>query len=234
MDAQYGKTPQSPSPVVSISIFDHAIPDKDLVPGDAKIQVVVRDPETNKTHPNVISIPTHRVPCALFRPLLESAERDEEVGSTTFYKGGEVENAPGGGHHPVIYAVETILSRKLGVADELELGALRFRAALRAVTVGKSVYPDSESHNRTEHIAMANIRVTVTRGAELFPPKTASYSTIFWVPVNRFLETVQKKNPLVLDLDPIEYCIHGLCISTAYDVLARRFGFKRYSELLEF
>ena len=234
MNAQYGTTAQSPSPVLSISIFDQVISDKDLISEDAKIQVVVRDPITNQTHPNVISIPTHRLPAALFRAILESAEPDEDVGSTTFYKGGETENVSGSSHHPVVYAVETILARKLGLASELETGALRFRAALRAVTVGKSVYPDSESNTRAEHIAMANIRVIITLGAELFPLKSASYSHMFWVSVNRFLETVRKKNPLVLDLDPFEYCIHGLCISTAYDMLARRFGFKRYSELYEF
>lgn len=234
MNAQYGKTSQLPSPVLSVSIFDRFISDEHLNSEDAKIQVVVRDPKTNETHPDVISMPTHRIPAALFRAILESAERDEEVGSTTFYKDGEAENGTGSTHHPIVYAVETILSRKLGVASELESGALRFRAALRAVTIGKSVYPDSESNSRTEHIAMANIRVIITRGAELFPAESASYSHILWVPVNRFLETVRKKNPLVLDLDPVEYCIHGLCISTAYDMLARRLGLKRYCELLEF
>ena len=137
-------------------------------------------------------------------------------------------------HHPVVYAVETILSRKLGVSGELEFGTLCFRAALRAVTIGKSIYTDSELLQRTEHITMANIRVIITHGADLFPLTSPSYSSIFWVSVNSFLETVRQKNPLVLDLDPIEYCIHGLCISTTYDMLAYRFGFKRYSELLEF
>jgi hypothetical protein len=234
MNAHYGETPQLPSPVLSISIFDQVISDKDLVSEGAKIQVVVRDPQTNETHPNVISIPTHRVPDVLFRAILESAEWEEEFGSTTFYKAGDVDNISESAHHPVVYAVETILSRKLGVANELELGTLRFRAALRAVTKGKSVYPDSESLERTEHIAMANIRVIITHGAQLFPLNSPSYSSIFWVSLNRFLETVRQKDPLVLNLDPIEYCIHGLCISTAYDMLAHQFGFERYSELLEF
>lgn len=234
MNAQQGKTPQSPSPVLSISIFNQVISDKDLMSEGAKILVVVRDPQTNDTHPNVISIPTHRVPNALFRAIKESAEREEEIGSTTFYKAGEVDNLSESAHHPVVYAVETILSRKLGVASELELDTLRFRAALRAITIGKSIYTDSELFERTEHIVMANIRVIITQGADLFPLKSSSYSPIFWVSVNSFLETVQQKNPLVLELDPIEYCIHGLCISTTYDMLAYRFGFKRYSELLKF
>lgn len=232
MNAQYGETVQFPSPVLSISIFDQATSANNLFSEDANIQVVVRDPQTNETHPNVISMPTNRIPEALFRAILESAELEDESGSTAFYKAGEVDNVSQSAHHPVVYAVDTILSRKLGVARDLELGTLRFRAALRACTIGKSVYPNSE-FERTEHIAMANIRVIVTHGAELFPLKSPSYSHISWVSVSRFLESVRQKNPLVLDLDPIEYCIHGLCISTAYDMLAHRFGFKRYSELLE-
>ena len=233
MNEQFGRTQALPSPVLSVSIFNQVISDSDLISDGAKIQVVVRDPQTNETHPNVISIPTQRIPSALFRAIQESAVWEKEIGSTAFYTAGEVDNSSESAHHPVIHAVETILSRKLGLARGLELGALRFRAALRAVTIGKSVYDDSELHKRTEHIAMANIRVIVTQGADLFPPKSSSYSSIVWVSVNSFLETVRQKNPLFLDLDPFEYCIHGLCISTAYDTLAYRFGFARYAELLE-
>jgi len=234
LNERYGQTPQRPSPVLSISLFDGVAGDADLRSERARLQVVVRDPQTNATHPNVISMPTQRIPRSLFRAITASAEREAVIGATTFYEAGEIDNLSPSPHHPVVYAVENLLSRKLGVADALESGALGFRAALRAVTLGKSVYSDNESSERTEHIAMANVRVIVTCGAEYFPARTPSYSTIFWVSVDQFMKTVQQKDPLILNLNPFEYCIHGLCISTAYDLLAHRFGFKRYAELSEF
>ena len=133
------------------------------------------------------------------------------------------------GHSPVIFAVEGILSRKLGVADSLENGELSFSATLAAEAVGTSVY--DKPTRRSEQIRMAGISVTVARGAAVFPASTPSYSHVLWVPVNRFLEAVQVKNPAMLGLDPFKFCIHGLCIATTYDVLAHRLGLGPFCEL---
>jgi hypothetical protein len=219
---RYENIHQFVSPVLSITILDQSTSNFDSVTEEARMLAVVRDPNTNLTHPNVISIPTQRIPEVLFHAILESANIDNECGLTTFYEGKAIDNVSESGHHPVIYAVESILSRKLGMAEVVESDALQFQAAVRVVTIGKSNHVYSTSEIQCEHIAMANIKVIVTQGAKLFPRRSSSYSHILWITLSQFLETVRERNPLILDLNPLEYCIHGLCITTAYDMLTYR------------
>jgi hypothetical protein len=78
---------------------------------------------------------------------------------------------------------------------------------------------------------MANLIVTITAGSDLFPAKTASYSHVLWAPVASFLGAVQRKDPSFLGLDPLEFCLRGLCVSTSYDRIAHAHGAKPYSTL---
>src|SRR5205823_1377215 len=106
---------------------------------------------------------------------------------------------------PLIFSVNSLLSSKMGISDFLEQKEVRYSAYLRAMVTGTVKHP---SHS--ESTAMLNVVVLVEKGAQHFPPKTASYSHILWSSVDSFLETARSKDPLLLDLnlDPIEYCIH--------------------------
>jgi hypothetical protein len=223
---QYGKKSDLSSSVLSLSILDRSTFENGSMCGSTRIQVLVRNPGTNATHPNVISMPTQRIPRVLLHDILSSAEVEARHGTTTYYRGGAVDNSSGSGHHPVIYAVESLLSRKLGVSGELESGALAFIGALRAATTGKAYYPNLPPGKTEEYITMVNIAVIVTKGANLFPSKTQSYSHMFWTDVGRFLKAIRNKDPVLLNagLDPTKHCIRGLCTLVAYSAIIHQFG----------
>lgn len=227
---QTRKVSGSPNSVVSVAIFDGKLPLSGPVPNSLKVQLVVRDPATNCTHGDVISVPTMRLPSTLIDGVLDFADGDEEdYGRTTLYRSHRMNNVSQDGHNPVIFAVEGVLSRKLGVADLLERGKLTFSAAPFAQAVGSSIYHESVRHS--EQIRMAGILVEITQGAELFPAQTASYSHVLWVSVREFLEAVRTKNPAIVGLDPFKFCIYGLCIATTYDLLAHRLGLSAFCDL---
>ena len=61
----------------------------------------------------------------------------------------------------------------------------------------------------------------LTYQINLFPTKTPAYSHLIWTNVDSFIEAANSRNParLHLNLNPFEYCIHGLCISTTCSLL---------------
>ncbi len=220
----YGRDPDQPSPIVALSIFDRSTLQAGSICDTSKILIAVRNPETNDTHPNVISVPTQRIPPLLFQDILKSSEVESILKETTYYRKIKISNLLHSGHHPVVYVVESILTGKLGVAEKLESGAFDFEATLSVSTIGKSCYSNLPPERlREEHILMANIMVVVSQGDTLFPDRTQAYSHLFWTEVSRFLETVQDRNPAILSgsLDPFAYCIRGTCISTTYNFVLR-------------
>ncbi len=219
---EFGQTLESAAPVISLTIIDRATLDGWLISNTTKILIVVRDPKTNATHPNVVSVPTQRIPPGLHSEILGTKPGTRELLSGCFYDTSIVDNKSTNGHDPVIYAVESLLSSKLGLAEHVEVGDLCFQAGLRLAKAGK-VYLTSE---QPHHILMANIIVVVSEGARLFPLRTASYSHIAWIEISKFIDMVDQKNPEVLGtgLNAIEYCVHGLCISTTYDLLSEALG----------
>lgn len=231
MIPDHGASPKEPSPVLALSIFDGPALDGAVCQQETRVLVAVRDAATNDTHPNVISVPTQRVPRELFDALVDAVRPESYGESITFLAGEEVDSDRVEGHHPLIYAVCSMLSRKLGVGGHLESGDVAFRASLRAVSVGHSTYHQPVHGRTVEHIIMANAAVVVTRGSELFPARTPSYSHISWIAISRFMQTVRDKNPLVLDLNPMEYCVHGLCVASTYDLLANPLGMQPYAML---
>lgn len=233
MIPDYGASPNEPSPVLALSIFDGPALAGAVCQQEHRVVVAVRDEATNDTHPNVISVPTQRVPRELFDALVDALHPESHGESITFLAGEEVDSDQLEGHHPLVYAVCSMLSRKLGVGGYLESGDVAFRASLRAVSVGHSTYPQPVRGRTVEHIIMANAAVVVTRGSELFPARTPSYCHISWIPISRFMQTVRDKNPLVLELNPIAYCVHGLCVASTYDLLANHLGMQPHAMLAD-
>jgi hypothetical protein len=223
---EFGQTSQSPAPVIALTIIDRASLDKGCTSDTTKILVVVRDPRTNITHPNVVSVPTQRIPVGLHREILGEMPVAAELLGGHSYKAPMVDNGLTNGHDPIIYAVESVLSSKLGVAEHLELGDLSFQAMLRLARVGQSYHLSDSKSEQVHYILMANIIVVILNGVHLFPGSTASYSQLSWVEVGKFIGMVEQKDPEVLGtgLNAIEYCVHGLCISTTYDLLSEALG----------
>src|SRR5262249_49369598 len=151
----------------------------------------------------------------------------ERFGTTNVHQSPEIGSRLANGHNAAVFMTRMVLASKLGMADELEGGRISFLARLRTSATGHVNHSNLKSE-ASETITMANLLVTISQGADLIPYKTASYSQILWVPVNRFLQAVQRKDPSVLGLDPLEFCIHGLCIATSYDMFAVQLGLGAY------
>ena len=202
-------------------------------PIQGNIQLVVRDPRTNKNHPNVISTATIRIPRALFLTMLNQAKFVACHGSTSIVSSRDWTNGPSAGEIPALHAVQAVLSQKLGVSNALELGELVFTARLCSVATTCRSGFKVDRHNADSMIAMLTIAVSILRGADCFPNRTTSYSHIKWVSIEKFISAVRSKDPSRIDLDPIEFCIRGLCISSAYDALGFYVGAESFATLLE-
>lgn len=216
----FGKNIDSPSPVVSFTLIDCTDKVEEVTLSlDSHIQVVVRRPSTNKTHPNVISVPTHRIPVSLLGEILSTGSLVSSHGRTAMYQSNLFSNLKDRGHNPIIYTVENILAKKLEVGALILSGKLVFSAYLQSASIGKAYYANLPPGEQEEYIHMVNIRVNIFSGVSMFPANTASYSYVLWPKVSEFIRLVDSNNPLTIGefLNPIDYCIHGLCVSTTYD-----------------
>jgi hypothetical protein len=113
------------------------------------------------------------------------------------------------------FVVESLLARKLGVADSLVLGRIQGRA--KPATIAVDNVDDPLGTGRTEHTYMISYSLVLEAGADLVPTETASYSRLIWAPTRLLGQAVASRDALILDdtLDPIEVCIHGLCVRSA-------------------
>ena len=209
------------SPVLSLTVIDAATLDDGILRGESDVLIVARRPDANPTHPNVVSVPTQRLPPSVHRDIVASATLVETLQERSFFVGGEVDSEVDNGHHPLIFAVESLLGRKLGLSEALESGALRFRAALRSRVRGTAVYDNFGGDDVYEPIDMLNVLVLVTAGRRKVPAVTTSYGPIGWNAVERFLDGVESRDPTRIDprLDSIEYCVHGVCLAAAQATL---------------
>jgi hypothetical protein len=209
--------------VLALTIIDGSTIHLGRIDEETKVLLAVRNPNTNSTHPNVISVPTQRIPQSMLENLISSTpvhHQDQQSG--TMILGGDIFDAnTTNGSNALIFGVESLLSRKLGLADYLENNKVRFVVRLAGVVTGVVTHPD-----HSENTSMINAVVIITEGAQFFPTSSASYSHIIWTNVSTFFKTAAEKNSLLLssDLSPFEYCIHGLCIMSAYNVIAHSLG----------
>lgn len=216
----------SPAPVLALTILDGKTLRAGRIALETRVVLAVRDPTTNTSHPNVVSVPTQRIPQGVFDSIARPVDRQKSSdASTEFFTESALANADTNGHSDLIFAVNSLLSSKMSLSESLERKALQYEAYARALVTGTVVHSDY-----SEPTAMLNVVVVVKEGADYFPQRTASYSHIFWSPISLFLETARSKNPLLLDpiLNPFDYCIHGMCIKSSFNVLAAYTGEELY------
>lgn len=237
-----------PSPVVALTIATVRRQEKDkiydLVGWDGRCSMhgeidrfisVMRRPETNVTHPNILSAPTDRVPHAIFHamtdgPTVEPVQKPRH-GGYTFYKPQPVASENESGHHPLVYAVDSILAKKMGVARELEEGVIRYRAWLAVVCLGYASYPLHCPYEKCvecahEPMRMANVVVEVDDDTmDRFPEQSAAYNEIRRTPLGVFMSRYRRggKGGHFLrrpgDSVESEDYISGLCLPSSLDVL---------------
>lgn len=216
------------SPILSLTVVDSRSLRRGAIRPDSRVLVVARREETNPTHPNVVSVPTQRIPEDLYDAILHTVEDLGEGPSSgvSYFRGGAVDSVAINGHHPVIYAVEALLARKLGLADDLERNLCGFRAALRARVAGVALYDNVGTTDVYEPVSMLNVVVGLEDRGGGLPLATSSYSMIAWTSVESFLEGVSARDPALVSprLDPVAFCVHGVCLQAAQASLEHMLG----------
>jgi len=192
----------------------------------ARILVGVRDSKNNAVHPMVVSTPTQRVPAVVLEQICSGAAKlnidtpldlnfPEQVMSAHLLEAPKVHSRSANGHDPLIYAVESILSKKLGLSAPLEERNVHFTATPVSLLVG-NIFSDDESK---ECLTLCNVRVLL-ENATLIPKSTPSYSRLFWIQEGEFLEMTRRRDLIglehVLGGHSAEYCVHGLCILSSF------------------
>lgn len=224
-------TPE-PVPVLAATIVDVATLVHGAIAPTTRILIVVRDATTNVTHPDVVSMPTQRIPFALAESLLNdtSSLGSEQTADaeTTYLIGPEYTNLERMVHNPVVYSVVALLTRKLGVTEYLEWHhghkpRLTFSATVASMTVGHATYSNRPGGRESEYIRMINVLVRIVDGVDLFPSQTSNYAFVRWVDASRFMEAMRDRNPTAIDprLRLEQYCIHGLCVHGTYGHVTR-------------
>lgn len=178
--------------------------------GQCQILVGVRSPESNRTHPNVASVPTQRIKSsATARSWIQRLRR---AGGASLI-----------GRHDLRGEISYLFARKLGLADALEYGQVRFDALKLSASQGKSVIGETPTGKPlTECLTMFNCSVLLREGADHIPPKTASYNPLVWAEVNDFVAMAATRDAgrLNAGLENSFACAYGLCLQTSRAMLA--------------
>lgn len=191
-----------------------------------EILYCVRDQQVNLTHPNVVSIPTQRIPTSLGEELMAKGTDKGTQGETQLLTSVIASNKDVNGHDPMIFAVESIMARKLGLADQLESDELAFTVELAGHQRGRARYLKGSGKNPgindDEELRMINLFVRIDEGADLFPDKTPSYRILSWATMSNFTQMWEDKKATGLGItehEAIFVCVDGLCLHSTYDIL---------------
>lgn len=173
-----------------------------------EILVGVRTPAANKTHQDVASVPTRRVPLLVAQAWMDQLSH------------GQLDKAAA--RLDLRFEVANILGMKLGLADPLELGRVQFTVVQLEGTQGISVIGEDEDGTvLTENLTMFNACVVLDGGRDNVPRATASYEPLVWGTVGNFLAMTATCEAGRLDpgLEGIFVCAYGLCLQTSARML---------------
>lgn len=208
------------APVISLTILKET---------DGQVQVLAgpRNPATNQTHPNVISVPTQRI-----APLLAmGAAMDCEVESQTrkeqvFERRWRVFNDADEMDADIVgHIVASAIARKVGFEQLLVRHTNEVRISLESFTLGQSFvdYDVASQMQTIEAIGMLNAAVRVP--SDTGQPRPVSYSSLKWFGIEEFQRGYREKDTLGMfpefGLDALEMCVHGVCMATTSAVLQR-------------
>lgn len=215
------------SPVFALSIFNIDSTDNGVITPDTLILAGVRRPETNLSDPNVISVPTHRIPAAFLQDIVNELEPksieekvlgpDKRVYATWKEKHS---NGPSKAKEMVTFLVKSLMSSKLGTAEALygAEGKLKLISVEPRVSIfGQVVGTNANPVDGVEMIHMLGIAAFVRFDRNPFLKQTESYANIQFIKAKDFVQIVEKKDPMLISMfgDWAEVCVRGLCVLTA-------------------
>lgn len=216
--------------VVALTLVDASTLCKGRIGPDTLVRIGVRRNDTNTTHPDIVSVPTQRMPAALAKALL-NGEPDEWIEEELHQLPiAWVDNESLSGHDPVIYSVESLMCMKLGVSEPLERDEITFVASPALLTISHAHYPNlievpDAPYPSDELLRMINLRVHVESGCNLFPETTASYEHCRWVTARDFQSMMDGKDVSAVGLDGFKFCVDGLCVATTSQLLKQELDF---------
>ena len=245
-ESALGKTESNPTPVLVLTVFDgNTLGSDGEITEKTRMLVGGRSGETNLTHPDVISTPTQRVPKSVLDDILRLSQQAEVTTQTELRFPERVSRVIAletpvydskESHNPVVYAVRSLLSAKLGLAEALEKNEVHFTATPVTSLVGSVLYAVLEGQTAAqferhavpvtiggeqymqEYHQMLNVRV-VLDNPDLVPAGTPSYSNLYWMTVAQFNQMNQTRDLRHVSGISMEqafgYCIHGLCLMTS-------------------
>ncbi len=255
-----GRNAEKATSVVALTILDGTTLSSDLSVHDGtKILIGVRSEEANLTHPLVVSTPTQRIPPSILTEICNRGSKveidrnlnlnfPEQLLQAYLFDHPMIDSRHANCHDPLIYSVESLLSRKLGLGDALERDQIHFRAQPVSLLVGKVLYDNLETDEAEKHQlsrdqirshsdevvienekyfqeyhAMCSIKVILSDPTAI-PKATPSYSSLHWIDVRQFLDVAKSRElgqlAHVLGNQAVGYCVHGLCIASSFVYLS--------------
>ncbi len=184
-------------PVLALTVLRRVASTPEIIVG-------VRDPDTNRFHPNVASVPTRRVQSAVARQWIWALRLRRHA---TVVRRADLRDE-----------VATLFSRKLGLADHQERDEIEFRIESLSAAQGISVIgEEADGRPRTEKLTMFNAVVWIDKGDDSLPPETASYRPLVWADADNFvaMSETQDTGRLGLGFEQFFYCAYGLCLQTS-------------------
>jgi hypothetical protein len=110
------------------------------------------------------------------------------------------------------FTAEALITRKLGLTDELING--RLAGDLSVMTLARDrIYDEAGGEEETLMLTMG---CDLSERVDLVCD-TACYSRLEWVPTDQVGAAVKSRDPLMLlpDASVFEVCLHGLCVRSA-------------------
>lgn len=207
------------SNVLALTILDKATLglNGEVVP-TTKLLICIRDPKTNDTHPDVVSVPTMRIPPVIAKKLDTLRYNQEYIKCRTDNTGNT-----GSPEFLLQEEITSLLTKKLGTGAK---GDLEFEARMAYLETGTVEHPNLDDYSRrVEDTRMYNAQILVN-DPSTFPTKTTSYSKIWWVTADNFLKMMDGKDVTKVGVSAFDaingICAQGLCLSSTEKNLRRK------------
>ena len=192
--------------VIALTIINSDTLEAGKITKNSKVWVCQRHKNLKKSHPNALSIPTQRAPESLMKDL-ESKIIAENLPAYESLKR----------ERTLIYAVESIMSKKLGLAKALFNKDLEFKAVVINAEEGRSY---CRNLKKEEKLRMANILVYAKTNKKVkITENCISYQRAKWVSVQGFKKMYKSGRPDVIGMDDADFAENAMCVKMACDFL---------------
>jgi hypothetical protein len=178
---------------------------------------VRRSSSTSPRHPDVLSTPTMRIPMSLMQELVKGVAAPFDSESVPWFQtlnDGRTWKigVPYSLSSVHTFAAESLIARKLGMAEALVHGQLTGELSLSAIA-RDLIYDDYGGQEMTVMLTMTSVLTSPVT----LPTSSPSYSRLDWVETGKVGEAVATRDPLLLlpDASVWEVCLHGLCVRSA-------------------